>query len=114
MLLNVSKWQHRQPTTQHTLNDTWEHSWPTAITCNGRHLTCCQQYHLLHRCRRCAGCWWGVCRGDQHDPAMVEYFLTHNLLAHFTQILLQRSNRRGNVAMRVQQRARRSSTIPGT
>ena len=40
-----------------------------------------------------------LCRGDQHDPAMVEYFLTENLLAHFSQILQQRSNRRGNVAM---------------
>lgn len=32
---------------------------------------------------------------------MVEYFLTENLLAHFNQILQQRSNRRGNVAMQV-------------
>lgn len=37
-------------------------------------------------------------RGDQHDASMVEYFLTENLLAHFTQILQQRSNRRGDVA----------------
>lgn len=32
---------------------------------------------------------------------MVEYFLTENLLAHFNQILQQRSNRRGDVAMQV-------------
>lgn len=32
---------------------------------------------------------------------MVEYFLTENLLGHFNQILQQRSNRRGNVAMQV-------------
>jgi len=31
----------------------------------------------------------------------VEYFLTENLLGHFNQILQQRSNRRGNVAMQV-------------
>lgn len=41
--------------------------------------------------------------GDQHDSGMVEYFLTENLLAHFNQILQQRSNRRGNVAMQVLQ-----------
>lgn len=34
---------------------------------------------------------------------MVEYFLTENLLAHFAQILLQRSNRGGHVAMQVLQ-----------
>jgi hypothetical protein len=34
---------------------------------------------------------------------VVEYFLTENLLAHFNQILLQRSNRRGNVATQVLQ-----------
>jgi protein CLEC16A len=41
--------------------------------------------------------------GDQHDSGMVEYFLTENLLGHFNQILQQRSNRRGNVAMQVLQ-----------
>ncbi|KAL4427887.1 hypothetical protein ABPG75_001976 [Micractinium tetrahymenae] len=41
--------------------------------------------------------------GDQHDSSMVEYFLTENLLGHFNQILQQRSNRRGNVAMQVLQ-----------
>ena len=41
--------------------------------------------------------------GDQHDPAMVEYFLTENLLGHFHQILLQRSGRRGTVAVQVLQ-----------
>lgn len=35
---------------------------------------------------------------------MVEYFLTENLLGHFNQILQQRSNRRGNVAMQVPHR----------
>ena len=34
---------------------------------------------------------------------MVEYFLTENLLAHFNQILQQRSNRRGDVAQQVLQ-----------
>lgn len=43
------------------------------------------------------------CRGDQHDASIVEYFLTENLLGHFHQILLQRTNRRGNVAMQVLQ-----------
>ena len=43
------------------------------------------------------------CRGDQHDPSVVEYFLTENLLAYFNQILQQRSNRRGNVATQVLQ-----------
>lgn len=38
---------------------------------------------------------------------MVEYFLTENLLGHFNQILQQRSNRRGNVAMQVGQARRR-------
>ncbi|GAB4821885.1 hypothetical protein N2152v2_008931 [Parachlorella kessleri] len=41
--------------------------------------------------------------GDQHDPSVVEYFLTENLLAYFNQILQQRSNRRGNVATQVLQ-----------
>jgi hypothetical protein len=44
-----------------------------------------------------------ACRGDQHDTTIIEYFLTENLLAHFNQILLQRSNRRGNVATQVLQ-----------
>lgn len=34
---------------------------------------------------------------------MVEYFLTENLLAHFNKILLQRSNRSGNVAVQMLQ-----------
>lgn len=34
---------------------------------------------------------------------MVEYFLTENLLAHFNKILLQRSNRSGNVAIQMLQ-----------
>lgn len=34
---------------------------------------------------------------------MVEYFLTENLLAHFTRILQQRANRRGGVAQQVLQ-----------
>ena len=41
--------------------------------------------------------------GDQHDSAMVEYFLTENMLGYFHQILLQRSARRGNVAVQVLQ-----------
>jgi protein CLEC16A len=41
--------------------------------------------------------------GDQHDPSMVEYFLTENMLGHFHQILLQRSARRGTVAIQVLQ-----------
>ncbi len=44
-----------------------------------------------------------ACRGDQHDPSVLEYFLTENLLAYFNQILQQRSNRRGNVATQVLQ-----------
>ena len=46
-----------------------------------------------------------LCRGDQHESenSIVEYFLTQNMLGHFTRILLQRSNRRGNVAMQVLQ-----------
>lgn len=40
---------------------------------------------------------------DQNDPAMVEYFLTENLLGHFHQILLQRANRQGHVAVQVLQ-----------
>ena len=43
------------------------------------------------------------CRGDQHDASMVEYFLNENLLAHFAEILQQRSNRRGGVAVQVLQ-----------
>lgn len=43
------------------------------------------------------------CRGDQNDSSVVDYFLTENLLAHFNQILQQRSNRRGNVATQVLQ-----------
>jgi hypothetical protein len=42
-------------------------------------------------------------RGDQHDPAMVEYFLTENLLGHFHQILRHPGNRRGEVAAQVLQ-----------
>ena len=41
--------------------------------------------------------------GDQHDSLMVEYFLTENMLGHFHQILLQRSARRGTVAIQVLQ-----------
>jgi len=41
--------------------------------------------------------------GDQHDPSMVEYFLTENMLGHFHQILLQRNARRGTVAIQVLQ-----------
>jgi hypothetical protein len=41
--------------------------------------------------------------GDQHDNSMVEYFLTENMLGHFHQILLQRSARRGTVAIQVLQ-----------
>ena len=50
-----------------------------------------------------AVCLTVSCRGDQHDPSVVEYFLTENLLAYFNQILQQRSNRRGNVATQVLQ-----------
>lgn len=52
------------------------------------------------------------CRGDQHDSSMVEYFLTENLLAHFNQILQQRSNRRGDVAMQVKRHCERPSCAP--
>ena len=41
--------------------------------------------------------------GDQHDPRFLDYFLENNLLHHFTQILQQRSNRRGEVAIQVLQ-----------
>ena len=41
--------------------------------------------------------------GDQHDPKFLEYFLENNILQHFTNILQQRSNRRGEVAIQVLQ-----------
>lgn len=41
--------------------------------------------------------------GDQHDPKFLEYFLENNILQHFTNILHQRSNRRGEVAIQVLQ-----------
>ncbi len=41
--------------------------------------------------------------GDQHDPKFLDYFLENNILQHFTQILQQRSNRRGEVAIQVLQ-----------
>ena len=41
--------------------------------------------------------------GDQHDPRFLDYFLENNLLQHFTQILQQRANRRGEVAIQVLQ-----------
>lgn len=53
-------------------------------------------------------------RGDQHDSSMVEYFLTENLLAHFNQILQQRSNRRGNVAMQVGDEVQAWRVQPGS
>jgi hypothetical protein len=36
--------------------------------------------------------------GDQHDPAIVEYFLAHNLLAHFVRLLESEARRGGGVA----------------
>ncbi|KAA6427346.1 MAG: hypothetical protein FRX49_02011, partial [Trebouxia sp. A1-2] len=41
--------------------------------------------------------------GDQHDPKFLDYFLENNILQHFTHILQQRSNRRGEVAVQVLQ-----------
>lgn len=41
--------------------------------------------------------------GDQHDPKFLEYFLESNILQHFTSMLQQRSNRRGEVAIQVLQ-----------
>ena len=41
--------------------------------------------------------------GDQHDPKFLDYFLENNILQHFTQILQQRSNRKGEVAIQVLQ-----------
>ena len=41
--------------------------------------------------------------GDQHDPRFLDYFLENNLLQHFTQILQQRANKRGEVAIQVLQ-----------
>ena len=41
--------------------------------------------------------------GDQHDPRFLDYFLENNILQHFNQILQQRSNRRGEVAIQVLQ-----------
>lgn len=37
-------------------------------------------------------------RGDQHDGQIVEYFLTHGVLAHFTRILSSRGARSGKLA----------------
>lgn len=41
--------------------------------------------------------------GDQHEPKFLDYFLENNILQHFTHILQQRSNRRGEVAVQVLQ-----------
>ena len=41
--------------------------------------------------------------GDQHEPKFFEYFLEHNVLAHFHKILLYRDSRRGEVAKQVLQ-----------
>ena len=41
--------------------------------------------------------------GDQHDPRFLDYFLENNILQHFNQILQQRSNRKGEVAIQVLQ-----------
>jgi len=43
------------------------------------------------------------CRGDQHDPNIVEYFLTENILGYFSQILQDPGNRQGIVAIQVLQ-----------
>jgi len=41
--------------------------------------------------------------GDQHDARFFDYFAENSLLAHFTAFLVQRSNRRGDVAKQVLQ-----------
>lgn len=41
--------------------------------------------------------------GDQHDQRFLDFFLENNLLQHFTHILQQKANRRGDVAIQVLQ-----------
>lgn len=41
--------------------------------------------------------------GDQNDPRFFDYFLEHNVIAHFSAILGAKANRRGNVAKQVLQ-----------
>ena len=41
--------------------------------------------------------------GDQHDQRFLDFFLENNILQHFTHILQQRSNRRGDVGIQVLQ-----------
>lgn len=44
-----------------------------------------------------------VCRGDQHDPEIVEYFLDQNILGYFGLILEDPGNRKGDVAIQILQ-----------
>lgn len=41
--------------------------------------------------------------GDQHDQKFLDFFLENNILQHFTHILQQKANRRGDVAIQVLQ-----------
>jgi protein CLEC16A len=41
--------------------------------------------------------------GDQHEPRFFDFFLEKGVLGHFNKILLQRANRRGEVAKQVLQ-----------
>lgn len=51
------------------------------------------------------------CRGDQHDPNIVEYFLTENILGYFSQILQDPGNRQGIVAIQVLQVRRKMKCL---
>lgn len=46
--------------------------------------------------------YW-LCRGDQHDPEIVEYFLDQNILGYFGMILEDPENRKGDVAIQILQ-----------
>ena len=43
------------------------------------------------------------CRGDRHDPLIVEYFLDQNILGYFVAILADAKNRSGDVAIQILQ-----------
>lgn len=54
-----------------------------------------------------------MCRGDQHDPEIVEYFLDQNILGYFGLILEDPENRNGDVAIQILQVWLLVSCIPG-